>query len=125
MRTPLAAVALMAALASPGTIQAAPDTYVCTTSEKHICNMGTGCVAGIPGSWANIDIGSGTYERCDGRAPCDRYQATFTMSGQTLNIEIPGKAAFLKMLPGGGFSEVASQGTVAVISYGYFRQIYK
>jgi len=41
------------------------------------------------------------------------------MSGQTINVEIPGKAAFLKVLPTGAFTEVATQGTITIVNYGY------
>lgn len=115
-----ALIPVIAALLAPSpTLAANHSAYVCTTSEKYVCSMGTGCLVGVPGSWANVDVVAGTYDRCDSKGPCDSYRATFTPSGQVLNVEVPGKGAFLKMLPGGSFSEVASQGTILIVSYGY------
>lgn len=119
MRSLLPSLLVLASATAQASAQEPPPPYVCTASEKHACNMGSGCVGLEPNTWAIIDVKAGTYERCNAKDGCDRYQATFTMSGQTLNVEIPGKATFLKMLPGGGFSEVASQGTIALVSYGY------
>jgi len=115
----LAAAAL--AMSSTPILAQTPSPLVCTPTEKHACSMGAACVDTVPGGWINIDAVARTYERCGPPGPCDRYDATFTVSGQTVNVEIPGRAAFLKLMPGGGYAEVVSAGTVIVVSYGYCR----
>lgn len=95
-----------------------PTRYVCATAEKYVCTMGVGCQPGVTGAWAVVDFATGEYQRCDARG-CDTYSATVTPSGQVINVEVPGKAAFIKVLPGGAFSEVASAGTMTILSYGY------
>jgi hypothetical protein len=110
--------ALIAATLLMGQTADSSTRFVCTTAEKYVCTMGVGCQAGVTGAWAVVDFATGEYQRCDARG-CDTYSATVTPSGQVINVEVPGKAAFIKVLPGGAFSEVASAGAMTILSYGY------
>ena len=110
--------ALIAVTLLMGQTEASSTRYVCTTAEKYVCTMGVGCKAGVTGAWAVVDFATGEYQRCDARG-CDTHAATVSPSGQVINVEVPGKAAFIKVLPGGAFSEVASAGTMTILSYGY------
>ena len=110
--------ALIAATLLMGQTADSSTRFVCTTAEKYVCTMGVGCQTGVTGAWAIVDFATGEYQRCDARG-CDTYSATVTPSGQVINVEVPGKAAFIKVLPGGAFSEVASAGTMTILSYGY------
>ncbi len=115
----LAWLGLGAALVAAPARSQQPLPMVCTPSERHICSMGAGCQNGGSNTYLIVDAGARTLARCGGPTPCDVYPATFTMSGQTLNVEIPGRAAFLKLLPTGAFVDVATQGTVTILNYGY------
>jgi hypothetical protein len=110
--------ALVVATVLMGQTASSSTRYVCTTAEKYVCTMGVGCQAGVTGSWAIVDFATGEYQRCDAGG-CDTYAATIFPSGQVINVEVPGKAAFIKVLPGGAFSEVASAGSMTIVSYGY------
>jgi hypothetical protein len=110
----------LVALATGAAAQLVPNvTLTCTPSERHVCNMGSGCADAAGTTWARVQLPQGVYERCDSKAPCDRYQAVVTMSGPSINVEIPGRAAFIKVLPTGAFTEVATLGTTTIVNHGY------
>lgn len=96
---------------------------ICMPSERYVCAMGAGCQSVSGASYLIVDVANQTVSRCGGPSPCDTYSAVFTVSGPTTNVEIPGRANFVKLLPGGAFAEVASLFTATIVSYGNCHQL--
>ena len=117
MEVKVAAIVLTALFA---TSAQAEVVLRCAVTEKHICQMGVGCASAAPTeihAWGNFYPASRAYERCDPKG-CDRYEAAVSQSGVFTNVEIPGKAAFIKIGPDGVFNEVATSGLTDYISFG-------
>lgn len=104
-------------------------TLTCRPTEKYVCQMGAACGGTSLGgsapitAWTVIDVDMTTpevasYSRCD-MSGCDTYPARASVSGQTMVFEIPGKGAFSKVMPNLVWTEVASQTTLVVSSFGY------
>ena len=73
--------------------------------------------------WNVIDLEGGQFSRCDSNG-CDTYPAMITQSGLFYVIEVTGKGVLAKLaIDGSSYLEVATLGTVALISFGSCRPL--
>ena len=90
----------------------------CEIAAKHYCTADRGCSATSTPVFNRIDIGRGTYARCDANG-CDEYDAVLSSSGKFTLIEVPGRDILAKMSRDGSmFLEVVTLATDVYVSFG-------
>jgi hypothetical protein len=93
----------------------------CTITEKVQCAHGKGCQPVENTIIIRINPEQHVYSRCDAKG-CDDYQAQFTVSEAFINIAVPANGLLAKLTgDGSSFTEVATLGTVVLLSYGTCR----
>ena len=111
------AVSMLVNVATPALAQ----ELKCEIRQKYACEAAD-CKS-IPASvWSLIDIGKATYTRCDTRG-CDTYGARFSVSGDFINIDVPGRGMVAKVSADHtSFLEVATMGLSVLTSFGLCRR---
>ena len=93
---------------------------LCEIDAKYAC-AAIGCEPNRLDMWNVTDLDGGQFSRCD-RNGCDTYPAMITQSGLFYVIEATGHGAMAKLaIDGSSYLEVATVGTVALISFGSCR----
>jgi hypothetical protein len=107
------AFAVWVALADPASAIA-----TCKVDEKQSCSAGDGCQAVENKIIVRIDLEKGTYSRCDAKG-CDDFSAHFSLSGDFIIADVPGRGMFAKMSKNGSsYVEVVSLMTTILVSFG-------
>jgi hypothetical protein len=92
----------------------------CDVDAKFSCGP-RGWEGVAPGTSARIGPERWVYSRCDARG-CDDHDALISRSGDFVNVALPEHGMLAKLsLSDGGFVEVATLGTAALVSYGRCR----
>jgi hypothetical protein len=90
----------------------------CTISQKQVCRPGVECEQTKNSIVVRIDWNQGTYSRCDAKG-CDALSMQFAVSGDFLNIEVPGRGMLAKISKdGSSYVEVATFMTNVIVSFG-------
>jgi hypothetical protein len=93
----------------------------CSIVEKMTCVQGKGCQTIENKIVIRIDAERKIYSRCDSSG-CDDFSAQFSVSGQFLNIALPANGMLAKVsIDGSSFTELATQGTSVLLSFGSCR----
>jgi hypothetical protein len=107
-------------LISPLTGVAQAET-TCAITEKWQCAPSQVCQQLENKIVIRIDMNRQIYSRCDAKG-CDDFQADFSNSGVFINIALPAKGLLAKLTnDGSSFTEVATLGSIAFISFGSCR----
>jgi hypothetical protein len=114
-------IAIVAALWSAGAL-AADEQWRCEPTSRHICADGQCRPTALTGEYAELDLATNEYRRCDLR-DCTKHVAEFSISGIFTIVDVPGAGIMVKMFSdGSGFVDVATISTRAIVSQGACRQ---
>lgn len=124
MRICLAALAVGVVLSPTSAAAQSDSIWACIASQRWFCTPEDGCVsAPDTGIHAMVDFGASRYCRCEGEA-CDEYEMDVSVSGEFINLELPGRASFAKIGPNAEFTETVTLGQTVLLSYGVCEMVH-